>query len=184
MKMKLAIGLGILALCTGLGITQIQASAHPQNENIQIKYIDQWRAHETDDYKISQVDKMFVLIGSNEDPEKFTTFIQSIKPTAEMKRLALTAEVKTESLNGWAGLWMRVDGQTKKPLGFDNMQTRPIAGTQDWQEYQVVLDIPAETQSISLGFLMSGKGKAFVRKIQFKPVQTDIPVTNMLGHKP
>lgn len=180
MKMKLAAAFGLLTLCIGFGVNHVQASGLSQNEEIRSKYIDQWRAHETADYSIAQIDKIFVVTGTNPDQDKFTTFIQSFKPAAGTQRLALTAEVKTEDLQGWAGLWMRIDGVQDKKLGFDNMQNRPIMGTQDWKQYQVVLDVPAETDSISLGFLFSGKGKAFVRNIQFQPVKTDIPVTNML----
>lgn len=180
MKMKLAIALGVLTLCIGTGFAHVQASVFPQNEDIRSKSIDQWRAHETNDYSISQIDKVFVVTGTNPDQSKFTTFIQSFKPAEGIQRLALSAEIKTEDLQGWAGLWMRIDGVQEKKLGFDNMQNRPIMGTQAWKQYQVVLDVPAETESISLGFLMSGKGKAFVRNIQFQPVNTDIPVTNIL----
>lgn len=55
---------------------------------------------------------------------------------------------------------MRVDGQNGKVLNFDNMDSRPISGTKAWRQYEVVLDVPAESASIAFGFLLAGSGKA------------------------
>ena len=47
-------------------------------------------------------------------------------------RLRLTAYVKTQGVDDWAALWMRVDSADEaKPLAFDNMADRPINGTTD-----------------------------------------------------
>src|SRR5215813_9479678 len=45
------------------------------------------------------------------------------------QRVRFRAFVKSESVERWAGLWMRVDAKTgQTPLAFDNMQGRPIKG--------------------------------------------------------
>ncbi|MDA1053400.1 MAG: M56 family metallopeptidase [Planctomycetota bacterium] len=72
------------------------------------------------------------------------------------KRIKYTGYLKTNEAKA-AGLWLRVDGKSK-PLGFDNMQNRPIRGTTDWTEYHVVLDVPEEATRIVFGFLLGGSG--------------------------
>jgi hypothetical protein len=69
--------------------------------------------------------------------------------------------LKTAEVRGWAGLWMRVDGSDGETLRFDNMASpvdRSIAGTTDWAQYEIVLDIPEEAVTICLGFLLHGSG--------------------------
>src|ERR1041385_9161860 len=74
------------------------------------------------------------------------------------KRARFSAFVKAESVQeGWAGLWMRVDGN-HAALAIDNMQDRPIKGTTDWQKYEVVLDVPSNASGIAVGILLEGNG--------------------------
>src|SRR6516165_10506799 len=42
------------------------------------------------------------------------------------KRLQVTAYVKSKDVEGWGGLWVRVDGKDKTGLAFDNMADRAI----------------------------------------------------------
>ncbi len=67
------------------------------------------------------------------------------------KRLRLSGFIKSKDVNGWSGMWMRIDGDNGKQLGFDNMQTRPIKGTTDWKQYEIVLDVPANSKTINYG---------------------------------
>jgi hypothetical protein len=95
------------------------------------------------------------------------------------KRLRMTGMVKATDVENWAGLWMRIDGSDqKKMLGFDNMQDRPIVGSTEWQEYNVVLDVPDESEAIAFGILLVGSGKVLVDNIRFDEVGKDIAETN------
>lgn len=52
-----------------------------------------------------------------------------IKPAFSGARIRLTGYLKTENITeGFAGLWMRVDGPNGA-LAFDNMQSRGVTGT-------------------------------------------------------
>lgn len=53
---------------------------------------------------------------------------------------------------------MRVDGQNNAVLAFDNMQRRPLKGTFDWREAEVVLDVSSEATNIAFGVLLTGRG--------------------------
>ncbi|MDQ2714139.1 MAG: hypothetical protein M3Z08_04455 [Chloroflexota bacterium] len=93
------------------------------------------------------------------------------------KRLRLTVMVKAESIENWAGVWMRVDGPLRQALSFDNMQSRPIQGTSDWQPYEIVLDVPEKSVNIAFGLLLAGPGQAWINEIQFTEVSKDVPIT-------
>jgi flavoprotein len=105
--------------------------------------------------------------------------MQSFQATNyQNKRMRYSAAVKSEEVKEWAGLWMRIDGPVQgKLLGFDNMNNRPITGTTDWQQYEVVLDVPQNSTSISFGILLRGAGQVWISNAQFEEVGTDVPVT-------
>ncbi len=110
--------------------------------------------------------------------EGFGTLMQVFKATEySNKRLRYSALVKAEEIEGWAGLWLRVDGPQKQVLAFDNMHTRPIKSTPDWQRYEVVLDVPQESINIAFGILLHGIGQVWISDIQFAGVGSDIPTT-------
>ncbi|HEX5042016.1 MAG TPA: hypothetical protein VFV75_03870 [Candidatus Polarisedimenticolaceae bacterium] len=92
------------------------------------------------------------------------------------KRVRFSALVKAEGIEGWAGLWMRVD-EGRESVAFDNMQNRPIKGTQDWTRYSVVLDVSQDASGIFFGTLTNGKGQLWISKLSFEEVGTDVPVT-------
>ena len=93
-------------------------------------------------------------------------------------RMRLSAAVKSEGIEGWAGLWMRIDGPEQRMLGFDNMENRSIKGTTDWHKYEVILDVPQESVAIAFGLLLTGKGQAWVSEVQFEEVGADVPTTS------
>jgi hypothetical protein len=111
------------------------------------------------------------------EPEGFATVRQVFKAERyRNKRLRFSGMVKSEGVEGWAGLWMRVNGP-KESLSFDSMKKRPIKGTTDWQKYEVVLDAPEASVFIAFGLALEGKGQAWLSDVHFEEVGTDIPVT-------
>jgi hypothetical protein len=99
------------------------------------------------------------------------------------KRLRFSAMVRVKDVDGWAGLWMRVEGtDPKQPLGFDNMQGRALAGsTKECKRYTVVLDVPQEASAIMAGLLLSGTGQAWLDGVRFEVVDSSVPVTDLLA---
>jgi beta-lactamase regulating signal transducer with metallopeptidase domain len=102
------------------------------------------------------------------------------------KRLRFSAWMKTENTNdGGAHLWFRVDGkETNSMLQFDNMDSRPVKGTTDWQQYAIVLDVPANAAALAYGFFVGGTGQAWVSGVKIEEVGADVPSTNMTRTKP
>src|SRR6266702_153271 len=71
--------------------------------------------------------------------------------------------------------WMRIDGVDTHLL--DNMEDRPIQGTTDWRTYEVVLDVPEQSQAIAFGCLLVGKGQLWLSDIRLEEVGPDVPTT-------
>ena len=120
------------------------------------------------------------FIKSNKpDPQGFGTYMQMFD-AAEYRgrRLRLSAYVKSEELEHWAGLWMRVD-RDHKPVAFDNMQERPIKGTQGWTQHAIVLDVDAKATAVAFGILLSGKGAVWIDDVTFDIVGEDVAVTDL-----
>jgi len=122
------------------------------------------------------------LLASKEAPkEGFGMLIQMIKGQAYLgKRVRLSAWIKSEKVQDWAGLWMTVwgkrDGQSAALTG-DNMEDRAIKGTTDWHQVKVVLDVPANTESMSFGILMVGEGKVWMAEPSLDIVDASVPST-------
>ena len=107
----------------------------------------------------------------------FGTLMQSINAGDYVgKRVRLRAWVKSQDVVEWAGVWMRVD-KDKTAVAFDNMQNRPIKGTESWRVCDVVLDVPQDATGISFGILLSGTGEAWMNDVTFEVVGDSVPVT-------
>lgn len=111
-------------------------------------------------------------------PAGFGTLMQAFQGSQYRgKRVRMIATVKTQAVQDWAGLWMRVDGKNHHVLSFDNMQDRPIRGTLDWKQYAIVLDVPQESTGIFFGILLVGPGEVWLANVQFAIVNNTVPKT-------
>ncbi len=95
------------------------------------------------------------------------------------KRVRLTGWLKTENADS-AVLWMRIDGN-RRTLGFDNMMNRPVTGTTDWKQFEVVLDVPAEAINVVIGSFIQGKGQMWVDDLKLEMVGSSVASTNQLS---
>ena len=116
----------------------------------------------------------------------YGTMCQCIDPGIYAgKRVRFSGYVKAREVKDWAGLWMRVDGPNTfcPTLAFDNMYTRPIRGTTDWNRYDVVLDIAPEANGICFGILLNGQGKVWLSDVSFEAVSKAVPTTGQRGRR-
>ena len=126
-----------------------------------------------------------VRLSSTRQSDGFGTLMQTIQADRYRgERIQLTAWVRAEAVESWAGLWMRIDDDAGQTLTFDNMQDRSIRGTADWQQVSVVLDVAEEAEVISFGMLLSGEGTVWVDGITFEPVGRDVPLTGRAARRP
>ena len=119
-------------------------------------------------------------------PRNFATLMQEFSPQAyHDKRLQMTVWIKTADLTGHAQAWLRVDGHKRgKMLGFDNECNRPIKGTVDWQQRQLVLDIPPFSTNIAFGVILNGTGTVWIDDVVFEEVGKDVATTDCPCSRP
>ena len=119
------------------------------------------------------------IISKGSEP-KHGAWMTKIQPDRYRgQRLRMSGYVRTENVEGRAGLVMRVD-PAGSGLKMDDMRNRPIQGTTPWTRYEIVLDVPENSTGISCGILMEGAGQAWVDGVQFEIVDTTVPVTDRL----
>ena len=81
------------------------------------------------------------------------------------KKLEVSAYIKTNKVKDWAGLWVRLDDSDMKYLWFDNMQDRPIKGTNDWKKFHIAFDVPDKSSSLNFGVLLAGPGSVWINNV-------------------
>lgn len=115
-----------------------------------------------------------------QDKDEFATMMQQFKAnTFKGKRIKLSGFIKTNNVKQFSGLWMRVDSASEDILQFDNMGDRPITGTNSWNRYSIVLDVPENSAVISFGILLTGVGEVWLDGVSFEIVDNDTPTTNI-----
>ena len=130
------------------------------------------------------------LRSKDEKARGFATLMQQIKSDQYRgERVRFSAFVKSKDVKEAAGLWMRVDHSSGEVLAFDNMMNRPIKGTNEWNHFSVVLDIPVKSEAIAFGVLLNGSGQIWMDKLGFEVVDDSVPVTEQsstegLSHEP
>ena len=122
----------------------------------------------------------FLKSVTKESKEEFATMMQQFKAENYLgKRMKLSGFLKSKDVDGFCGLWMRVDNALLDVLQFDNMGNRPVVNDTEWNHYYIVLDVPENSAIISFGVLLSGRGQVWIDELEFEEVSTDIPTTNI-----
>jgi|SRR5271166_3367969 len=93
------------------------------------------------------------------------------------KRVMVSGYIKTSAIAKYAEYWVRVDGANHQVLVYDDMSNRPMSGTADWRGFSIVLDVPANATSISMGLLLNGVGEAWLDGPSVAVVSRDVPLT-------
>jgi hypothetical protein len=168
----------VAAFVTIFTLIATTASADPQGWHLAGNRAQSYIASGDPDRPSSGRSSSLLQSRPGPSPNGFGTLMQTIEVGSYAgKRLRLKADVRTESVLRWAGLWMRVDAESDRTLTFDNMGDRPIVGTRDWRTYEVVLDVPPEGVSISFGVLLAGSGKVWLDNVRFDEVDASVPTT-------
>jgi hypothetical protein len=118
------------------------------------------------------------------NPQGFGTYMQMFDATDYRgKRLQFSAQVKSENVENWAGLWMRVD-RGQRAVAFDNMQNRPIKGSEGWTPHSIVLDVASDATAVAFGVLLAGKGSVWIDSLAFEVVGEGVPLTDSMRKLP
>ena len=82
--------------------------------------------------------------------------------SVEYKGWIKTKDVK----NGYAGLWLRVDGENRAMLGFDNMNDRGLKGDNEWTQVSIKIDVSKEAININYGGIFPGEGTVWFDNLE------------------
>jgi C-terminal processing protease CtpA/Prc len=78
------------------------------------------------------------------------------------KQITFSGYIKTADVDGFAGLWMRIDDADGKLVSFNNMSDQQISGTREWSEYNFTIDLAPTGKKIVYGILLAGTGTMWV----------------------
>jgi hypothetical protein len=90
-------------------------------------------------------------------------------------RLRLRGYARLSRVSRWAGLLMRID--TPTVIVFDNMQGRPLQGTRDWKQAEIVLDVPDDADAINIGAILLGSGTFWIDDFELDTVPRSVATT-------
>ena len=98
------------------------------------------------------------------------------------KTVRVSAWIRTENADGWAGLWVRADGDSQ-PVAFANTQATPATGTATWTRYQAEIDVPEAAQAVLVGALHAGGGRSWVDDlvVELEPVADRTTAVAVVG---
>jgi len=75
--------------------------------------------------------------------------------------------IKTKNVrNGYAGLWLRIDGADKNVLGFDNMHNRGLHGDNVWTQVSMKFEVSKDAKNINFGGLFTGEGTVWFDNLE------------------
>ena len=87
--------------------------------------------------------------------------------------------IKTkEVINGYAGLWFRVDG-AHSTLGFENMNNRGLQGNNNWTQVSIKMNVSPDATGIYFGGLFPGEGTVW-----FDHLELYINGVKYIDHEP
>ncbi|WP_242307555.1 AraC family transcriptional regulator [Bacillus cereus group sp. BfR-BA-01331] len=92
-------------------------------------------------------------------------------------RVKFSGILMGEHVNSYAGLWIRAESDTLDLFGFDNLYPHSLFGTTSWKEYHVVLDVPKDCNTLSLGIALRGSGKVWFKEMNLGIVDPTVPLT-------
>ena len=115
--------------------------------------------------------KKSALIESAESEiDGFGTIMQTCSASEYLgKKIRMSGFIKTENVSNWSGMWLRIDSKkSQSPKYFDNMRDRQIKGTTNWKKYEIIMDIPTNSNDMNFGVLLNGTGKVWIDNISFE----------------
>lgn len=75
--------------------------------------------------------------------------------------------IKTENVkNGYAGLWLRTDGEYLELIDLENMDDRRLFGDNDWTQVSIKMDVSSETININYGGEFKGEGMVWFDNLE------------------
>lgn len=97
------------------------------------------------------------------------------------RRIRVSAFVKTENIKMWgtiyADLEERVTSNSSRRLAHDDLFTRPIPSTSDWNQYSIIMDVPVDNAVLTVGAYVIGSGELLLDDVAIEEVGTEVALT-------
>lgn len=104
---------------------------------------------------------------------RFGTLIQAINAYVYRgQRIRFSGFLRTREVKK-AGLWLRIDSDDGETVLLDNVQSPGIAGANEWQELEIVLDIPEDAAVLTFGAILFETGQLWVDDLSLAIVGSD-----------
>jgi RNA polymerase sigma factor (sigma-70 family) len=94
------------------------------------------------------------------------------------KRIRLSGWLKTRDVDNWTGPGLMIFNPAGKIIAMDEAMDRPIRGTTDWTQYEMVADVPSELCSIDFRIMLYGTGELWADDFQIDVVSPNTPITD------
>jgi hypothetical protein len=144
---------------------EIEKNGNPTGWELTFNSVNKYDV--TLDSLIKRQGKFSVSISSGSSNASGDGISFKIPHTYHAKALTLIGSIKTEHVNGNAGLWLRIDGDENKVLAFEQMEKNGVTGTSGWKEYMVQIPYNEnEAVTINVGAFLTGKGKMWVDSLR------------------
>jgi len=101
------------------------------------------------------------IIRDVDSPQEFSSLSTSVPAEIAGQQVEIVGWVRTEDVDGWAGLWLREDGPSGS-VQFMNMHQDGLSGSNDWTECRLELPLDAEAERIVFGVILAGTGQVWV----------------------
>ena len=94
------------------------------------------------------------------------------------KHVRITGWVKAKDVQGWGSAFVIILGISGRHLQYDDMSNRPIRGTSDWQQVEIVTDLPDEMCIVYFGPDLYGPGELWADDFQIDLAPQGTPSTD------
>ncbi|WP_231845921.1 serine/threonine-protein kinase [Rhodopirellula baltica] len=104
---------------------------------------------------------------------RFGTLIQTVNAYVYRgHRIRFSGFLRTSEV-AKAGLWLRIDSGDSEMVLLDNVQSHGIAGANEWQELEIVLDVPEDATVLTYGAILFEIGQLWVDDLSLTLVGSD-----------
>ncbi|MDZ4438690.1 AraC family transcriptional regulator [Bacillus cereus] len=96
---------------------------------------------------------------SLENKEGYGTSIHFLDKSLYLgKRVKFSGMIMTKSIKEYAGLWIRAEQEGRNHWDVYHINSNPLSETNPWKEYCVILDVPKNIETLSVGVSLKGTG--------------------------
>jgi RNA polymerase sigma factor (sigma-70 family) len=94
------------------------------------------------------------------------------------KHIRISCWLKTSNVQGWAALGMAILDKNNRCLARDIMNDRPVRGTTDWQQVEMVTEVPEKPCGIYFGPDLYSPGELWCDDFHIELVPATTPITD------